>query len=176
MSAAIRRAAPADIPAIAAIYAHHVRTGLASFELEPPDEAEVRARYEALAGRGFPWIVAEREGRVVGYAYASLYRTRPGYRFTLEDSVYVDPDCTGRGIGRLLLERLLAECLVIGCRQVVAVIGDSGNAASIGLHRALGFEPAGTLKAVGWKFGRWVDSVLMQRALGPGDAMPPAGG
>ncbi|HRE13227.1 MAG TPA: N-acetyltransferase family protein [Usitatibacteraceae bacterium] len=176
MNAAIRRAGAGDIPRIAEIYAHHVRSGLASFELEPPDEAEVKARYEAVASRGFPWIVAESGGRVVGYAYASLYRSRPGYRFTLEDSVYVDPDCTGQGIGRQLLERLLAECLVIGCRQVIAVIGDSGNAASIGLHRALGFETAGTLKAVGWKFGRWVDSVLMQRALGPGDAMPPAGG
>jgi phosphinothricin acetyltransferase len=165
---ALREAAQRDVPRIAAIYAHHVRTGLASFEVEPPDEAEIARRLGDVRQRGLPYLVAEADGRVVGYAYAAPYRTRPAYRHTLEDSVYVDPACTGRGVGRALLERVVAECAARGYRQLVAVIGDSANRASIALHEACGFARVGLLPAVGFKFGRWVDSVLMQRALGDG--------
>ncbi|HEX4943038.1 MAG TPA: GNAT family N-acetyltransferase [Usitatibacteraceae bacterium] len=150
-----------------------MRTGLASFETQAPDEAEVRSRFEVVRGRGFPYLVAEQEGHVAGFAYASPYRTRPAYRFSLEDSVYVHPDFTGRGIGRALLARLIEQCATIGCRQMVAIIGDSGNTASIGLHSALGFSLVGTFRAIGFKHGRWVDSVLMQRAIGQGDGTLP---
>jgi phosphinothricin acetyltransferase len=169
MSLAVRDATAADVAQIAAIYAHHVRTGLASFETQPPDEAQMRERLEAIRAKGLPWLAGEIGGRVAGFAYASPYRARPAYRFTLEDSVYVHPDFARRGAGRALLEALLARCEAIGCRQLVAVIGDSGNAASIGLHSALGFRKAGLLRSVGFKHGRWVDSVLMQRAIGAGD-------
>jgi phosphinothricin acetyltransferase len=175
-SIVLRDAEPRDAARIAAIYAHHVLTGLASFEVEPPDEAEIVRRLADVRARGLPYLVAEADGRVVGYAYASPYRARPAYRYTLEDSVYVDRDCAGRGVGRLLLERLVAECAACGCRQLVAVIGDSANRPSIALHEACGFARVGLLPAVGYKFGRWVDSVLMQRALGPGDGTLPAGG
>ena len=173
---AIRPAAPHDVPRIAAIYAHHVRTGLASFEIEPPDEAEIARRLAEVRAQGLPYLVAEADGRVVGYAYAVPHRTRPAYRYTLEDSVYVDRDCAGRGIGRRLLERLVSEAAARGYRQMIAVIGDSANRPSIALHEACGFARVGLLPAVGLKFGRWVDSVLMQRALGAGDATLPAGG
>ena len=173
MSLQVRDATEADLPEIAAIYAHHVRTGLASFETEPPDLAEMTARFRAVREKGFPWLACEIGGRLAGYAYASHYRTRPGYRYCLEDSVYVHPGFAGRGAGRALLARLVEACEAIGCRQLVAVIGDSGNAASIGLHSALGFELVGTLRAIGLKHGRWVDSVLMQRPVGPGDTTPP---
>ena len=173
MTPVVRDATAADLPAIAAIYAHHVRTGLASFETEPPDLAEITARFEAVREKGFPYLACEIGGRLAGFAYATLYRVRPAYRFTLEDSIYVDPDLAGRGAGRALLAALVARCQAIGCRQLVAVIGDSGNAASIGLHSALGFRMAGTLVSIGFKHGRWVDSVLMQRAIGPGDTTPP---
>jgi L-amino acid N-acyltransferase YncA len=173
VSPVVRDAVPADLAAITAIYAHHVRTGLASFEIEPPDEAEMRARFAAIREKGFPYLACDIDGRLAGYAYATLYRTRPGYRFTLEDSVYVHPDLAGRGAGRALLAALVARCEAQGFRQLVAVIGDSANAASIGLHSALGFREAGVLRSVGFKHGRWVDSVLMQRALGPGDTRLP---
>jgi phosphinothricin acetyltransferase len=173
MSPAVRDAREADLPRITAIYAHHVRTGLASFETDPPDEAQMRERFEAVRAKGFPYLACDAGGRVAGYAYATLYRVRPAYRFALEDSVYVDPEFAGRGIGRALLAGLIARCEAIGCRQLVAVIGDSANAASIGLHSALGFLHAGTLRSIGFKHGRWVDSVLMQRAIGPGDSSPP---
>jgi phosphinothricin acetyltransferase len=175
MSPVVRDATAADLAAIAAIYAYHVRTGLASFETEPPDEGEMRARYEAIREKGFPYLACEIDGRLAGYAYAGPYRTRPGYRFTLEDSVYVHPELAGRGAGRALLQALLERCEAIGCRQLVAVIGDSANAASIGLHSALGFKEAGILRAIGFKHGRWVDSVLMQRAIGRGDTTLPEG-
>ncbi|HYH39807.1 MAG TPA: GNAT family N-acetyltransferase [Azospirillum sp.] len=164
----VRPSRAEDIDAIQAIYAHHVLHGLASFEEVPPDAAELAKRREAILAQGLPYLVAEIGGRVAGYAYASLYRTRSAYRYTLEDSVYVDDGCRGRGVGRALLTRLLAECERWGARQLVAVIGDSGNAGSIGLHAALGFTHAGLLPAVGFKHGRWVDSVLMQRPLGEG--------
>lgn len=174
MDIAVRRATETDVPAITAIYAHHVATGLASFELQPPSGEEMLRRYRDLADHRFPYLVAERAGKIVGYAYAGSYRARPAYRFSVENSVYVDPDARRGGIGRKLLQALIAECERRGFRQMIAVIGDSANAASIGLHAACGFALIGALPSVGYKFGRWVDSVFMQRALGPGGATPPA--
>jgi L-amino acid N-acyltransferase YncA len=167
----IRPAETRDLPAITRIYAHAVRHGTASFELDPPDEAEMARRHVALVSGGFPYLVAEHasEGAlsgVLGYAYAGPYRARPAYRFTVEDSVYVAPHAYRRGIGRALLARLILECEARGFRQMVAVIGDSPQTPSIALHEALGFRFVGTLLAVGFKFDRWLDSVLMQRALG----------
>lgn len=169
---AIRPTAEADLPAIQAIYAHHVRTGAASFELEPPDLTEMRRRWGAILAGGYPHLAAEMDGEVLGYAYASAYRPRPAYRFSVEDSVYVREDAHGRRIGRALLERLITECEARGFRQMVAVIGDNAPA-SIRLHGALGFVEIGRIRAVGWKFGRWCDTTLMQRALGPGDGAAP---
>ena len=165
----VRPSRAEDIGAIQAIYAHHVLHGLASFEEVPPDAADLAERREAILARGLPYLVAEVDGVVAGYAYAGLFRTRSAYRYTLEDSVYVAPGRQGQGIGRALLTRLLAECERLGFRQMIAVIGDSGNAGSIGLHAALGFRPAGMMSSTGFKHGRWVDTVLMQRQLGPGD-------
>ncbi|MCK0196946.1 N-acetyltransferase family protein [Ancylobacter sp. 6x-1] len=172
-SPSIRDAEPADLPAIAAIYAHHVLHGLASFEEVPPDIDEIAARRAAVLAQGLPYLVAELDGTVAGFCYAGAYRPRPAYRHTVEDSVYVADGLNGRGVGRTLLGTLIARCEEGSWRQMLAVIGDSGNAGSIGLHRSLGFRPAGTLEAVGFKFGRWVDSVLMQRPLGPGRNSPP---
>ncbi len=168
MTTLIRSGTAADTPALAAIYGHHVRHGSGSFELEPPDADEMARRREAVQSAGWPWLVAERAGAVVGYAYASPFRPRPAYRFCLEDSVYVAREAQGGGVGRLLLAELLAQATARGARQMLAVIGDAGNQASIALHVGLGFEHAGVLKASGWKFGRWLDVVLMQRALGLG--------
>jgi phosphinothricin acetyltransferase len=173
MSLSIRSVAASDIPAITRIYADAVEHGTASFELSPPDEAEMAQRMRHLLDNKFPYIVAETDGTLAGYAYASLYRTRPAYRFTVENSVYVAPDMHRRGIGRMLLEKLIEDCTILGFRQMIAVIGDSDQAASIGLHKACGFEPAGNLKNVGYKFGRWLDTPLMQRALGPGATTNP---
>lgn len=173
---AVRDAIDADMAAVQAIYAHHVRHGLASFEEMPPSTAELASRRAAALGLGLPYLVAELDGRVVGYSYASPYRTRSAYRFTLEDSVYVAEGLGGRGIGSALLGRLIARCEAGGWRQMIAVIGDSGNAGSIALHSRFGFRPAGTLASVGFKLGRWVDSVLMQRALGAGDSTLPVSG
>jgi phosphinothricin acetyltransferase len=170
----LRDSAEADLPAIQAIYAHHVRHGSASFELEPPDLAEMTARRRALLDRGLPYLVADAGGWVAGYAYAGPYRPRPAYRYALEVSVYVAPDRHRLGLGRLLLGGLVERAERLGYRQLVAVVGDSANAASIGLHRALGFHEAGVLRSVGWKHGRWLDSVFLQRSLGDGDAAPPA--
>src|SRR5215470_1959259 len=170
----IRPSEEADVPALTEIYHHHVLHGAASFEIEPPDEAEMARRRRAVLDGGYPYLVAEQDGRVVGYAYASAYRPRPAYRNTVENSVYVEPGREGQGIGRALLAALLDACEQRGFRQVVAVIGDSGHEASIGLHRALGFRIVGTLRSAGFKFGRWIDIVLMQRALGPGDDTPPS--
>ena len=168
----LRACGAADIPAITAIYAHAVATGRASFELDPPDAAEMARRREALLAGGHPYIVAEVAGVLAGYAYAGPYRPRPAYRSTVENSVYMRADMHRRGIGRMLLERLIAEATEAGFRQMIAVIGDSGNAASIGLHAALGFAHAGVLRSVGWKHETWLDTVLMQRPLGPGDGAP----
>ncbi|WP_035694134.1 GNAT family N-acetyltransferase [Azospirillum halopraeferens] len=169
----IRDSRSDDIPALQAIYAHHVLTGLSSFEEVPPDVAEMERRRGDVLVRGLPYLVAEHAGAVVGYAYAGPYRLRPAYRYTVEDSIYIAHDRTGLGAGRALLGVLLDRCTAAGCRQMVAVIGNSANAASIGLHAGMGFVHAGLLTAVGWKFGRWVDSVLMQRPLGPGSDCPP---
>ncbi len=173
MNATLRPATTADLAQIAAIYAHHVRYGLASFEVEPPDAAEMHRRFDAIVAGGFPYFVVEADGRVLGYAYASHYRTRPGYRYSVEDSIYVAPDAVGRGLGKRLLRALIDACEQRGFRQMLAVIGDSANAASIELHHACGFTQAGLLPAIGFKLGRWVDSVLMQRALGEGDRTAP---
>ncbi|HXQ51024.1 MAG TPA: GNAT family N-acetyltransferase [Stellaceae bacterium] len=171
---ALRDAASDDLPEIARIYGHHVLTGLASFEDEAPGEAEMRRRHQDVLARGLPWLVAcYGEGAVKGYAYAAPYRQRSSYRYTLEDSIYVAPDAIRRGIGRALLTALIERCTALGYRQLVAVIGDSANVPSIALHGRLGFGRVGVLPATGWKFGRWVDSVLMQRALGDGDTTDP---
>jgi len=169
----LRPCRDADIPAITDIYGYHVRTSLATFETDPPDAEEMARRRTAIVSRGLPYLVAEIDGKVVGYAYASPYRSRPAYRFSVEDSIYVHPEHSRKGLGRLLLSALIPACEESGCRQMVAVIGDTGNAASIGLHEALGFRHVGVLRAVGFKFGRWVDTVLMQRPLGVGEAEPP---
>jgi len=169
----IRPAIAADISAITPIYAHAVQHGTASFEIDPPDESEMASRFRAIADRGFPYLVAELDGAVRGYAYAGTYRTRVAYRNTLEDSIYVAPEFHGRGIGRALVDRLLAEATALGFRQMIAVIGDSAQIASIAMHRAAGFRMVGTFEAVGFKFGRWLDTVLMQRPLGPGASAAP---
>jgi L-amino acid N-acyltransferase YncA len=170
---ALRPAAPADIPAIHSIYAHHVLNGLASFEETPPSEEELLRRYREITGGGLPYLVAEHAGVVAGYGYCSLYRARSAYRYTLEDSVYVRQDMLGRGIGSALLGELIRRCEGLGYRQIIAVIGDSANAGSIGVHASHGFLRAGTLRSTGFKFGRWVDSVIMQRPLGAGDSEKP---
>jgi len=162
-----------DLPAIQAIYAHHVLHGLASFEEEPPSLDEMRRRHDDCVGRGLPWLVADFAGSVAGYGYCSPFRARPAYRYTLEDSVYVRQDALGKGVGSAILRELIVRCEALGYRQLVAVIGDSANAASINLHARLGFVRAGMLRSSGFKFGRWVDSVTMQRPLGAGDASRP---
>ena len=168
----VRAATQADLDAIAAIYAHHVRTGTASFEIEPPDAAEMARRRAEVVDRGLPYLVAAAGAEVVGYAYAAPYRPRPAYRFTVEDSVYVSADCARQGIGAMLLKALVSASERAGARQMIAVIGDSANVASIRLHAAAGFSHVGSLASVGWKFDRWLDVVVMQRALGPGDGRP----
>jgi L-amino acid N-acyltransferase YncA len=173
-SISLRAAAAEDLDAVTTIYAHHVRTGTATFEIDPPDTHEMKRRWHDITGPGLPYLVAVAEGEVLGYAYASPYRPRPAYRFTLEDSIYVHADARGRGIGRALLARLIDEAERAGARQMVAVIGDASNDPSIRLHAALGFDRVGLLSSVGNKFGRWLDVVLMQRGLGPGASAPAA--
>ena len=170
----IRDATPDDMAAVQAIYAHHVLHGFGTFETEPPDAGEMQRRYAQVSGDGFPYLVAESEGRIVAYAYANHFRTRAAYRNTVEDSIYVAPGAMGRGFGKSLLNGLIDRCEALGLRQMLAVIGDSDNAGSIGVHRSCGFEHAGVMRSVGWKFGRWVDVVIMQRALGPGAGTPPS--
>lgn len=169
----IRPAAPDDLARVWAIYRHHVLTGTATFEIVPPSLDEMVARHAAVTAKHFPWLVAACDGEVVGYAYATSYRPRPAYAWTVEDSIYLDPTATGRGIGRALLTRLIDDCAALGLRQMIAVIGDSANAASIRLHRALGFTDSGIQRDVGLKFGRWLDTVTLQRALGEGGASIP---
>jgi phosphinothricin acetyltransferase len=171
----IRPSSASDAPVLAAIYAHAVLHGTATFELDPPGEAEMLRRRQDVLDKGLPWLVAERAGEVIGYAYAAPFRPRPAYRFCLEDSIYLDPHARGQGVGRLLLAELIAQCEARGARQMLAVIGDSANVASIGVHRACGFEHGGVLHAAGWKFGRWIDVVLMQRTLGEGRSTPAEG-
>ena len=169
----IRPSRDADVPAITAIYAHHVETGTTSFETVAPDEAEMRRRRNRLVEKGFPWFVAELDGEVCGFAYAGPYRTRPAYRHSVEDSVYVRSPAQRRGVGAALLRALIRACTDLGFRQMVAIIGDSTQTASIGLHRAAGFETAGTLRNIGYKHDRWLDTVFMQLALGEGASTPP---
>ena len=169
----IRTATPADISAITRIYAEAVAHGTASFELEPPDEAEMARRMTALLDGGFPYIAAEIGGALVGYAYAGPYRPRRAYRFSVEDSIYVDAAAQRKGVGRALLTKLIEESERLGFRQMIAVIGDSAQTPSIEIHRALGFRMIGNVENVGFKFGRWLDTVLMQRALGPGATTKP---
>src|SRR3984957_16401311 len=164
----IRPTVAADLPFVTAIYDHAVRHGTATFELIPPDLAEMTRRFTVLIDGGFPYFVAVLEGRVVGYAYAGAYRPRPAYRFTVENSVYLQPAIHRRGIGLKLLQRLIAESETRGYHQMIAVIGDSANAGSVGVHTRCGFQMIGTHRHVGFKFGRWLDTVMMQRALGDG--------
>jgi L-amino acid N-acyltransferase YncA len=173
-SLTIRPSERHDVAAITAIYGWHVRHGTGTFELDAPDEDETTRRRDGVLAGNLPWLVAEAGGNVVGYAYASRFRPRPAYRFCLEDSIYVAPGSQGRGVGRLLLAELLARCQARGARQMLAVIGDAANRASIALHRSQGFAPVGLLAAAGWKFERWIDVVSMQRALGPGAGSTPA--
>ena len=171
----VRDSEDADLPAIAAIYAHHVTHGFGSFEEVPPDVEELAGRRRDILAKGLPYLVAgDGAGDVLGYAYASPYRTRSAYRFAVEDSIYVAPQAARRGIGRLLLQALIQRCTKAGYRQMIAVIGDSGNDGSIGLHQSLGFARTALLPTIGFKRGRWVDCVMMQRPLGAGAAAPPA--
>ena len=169
----IRPSTPEDLPAVTAIYGWNVRRGTGTFELEAPDEAEMARRRDDVLANGLPWLVAQRDGVVVGYAYANHFRPRRAYRFCLEDSIYLADEAMGQGLGRLLLAELMARCEAAGARQMLAVIGDSTNLGSIGVHRTLGFEHVGTMKAAGWKFERWLDVVLMQKSMGYGAAAAP---
>lgn len=169
----VRASTEDDATALAAIYGHHVLHGFGTFEEIPPSAEEMAGRRAAIVERGLPYLVAEDAGKVLGFAYAGPFRPRAAYRYTVEDSVYIAPDAMGRGVGKAVLSEVLAACEAFGVRQVIAVIGDSGNAGSIGLHTALGFAPAGVGKGFGWKHGRWVDVVWMQKSLNGGDADAP---
>lgn len=164
----LRAAAESDVPSIRAIYDHHARTGVGTFDTEAPPIEAMAARFAEVTSTGLPYLVAEDENGIAGYAYAALFRPRPGYRFTVEDSVYIRPGNQGQGIGFLLIDELIERAEAWGARQMIAVIGGSENAGSISLHTKCGFARTGIYSAVGWKFGRWLDVVLMQRALGPG--------
>ena len=170
----VRPTEPRDAEALAAIYAHAVLHGAGTFEETPPSSAEMEARRLGVAAHGLPHLVAERGGEVAGFAYAGVFRPRPAYRFTAETTVYVRDGVQGRGVGRELMEAVVAACEALGLRQLVALVGDSGNAASLGLHAAMGFRRTGVLQAVGFKHGRWLDAVWMQRDINAGDAEPPS--
>jgi phosphinothricin acetyltransferase len=172
----IRPSTPADLPAITAIYGWNVLNGTGTFELDPPDEPEMARRRDDVLSKGLPWLVVQRDGVVLGYAYANHFRPRKAYRFCLEDSVYLAPEAKGQGLGKLLLAELLGRCEAAGARQMLAVIGDSANLGSIGVHRTLGFEHIGVMKAAGWKFDQWRDVVIMQKALGQGQTTAPKDG
>lgn len=181
----LRPGTAADLQAVTALYGHHVQHGTGTFETIPPSLAEMARRHQAVLDQGLPWLVAEvadspdaaPDGRaqpaLLGFAYAQAFRARQAFGWCLEDSVYVLADARRRGVGRLLLTELIGRCEALGARQMLAAIGDSANAGSIALHAALGFQPVGTLRAAGWKFGRWCDVALMQRSLGWGDTTPP---
>ena len=169
----VKPAAPQDLPAIQAIYAYHVLNGLASFEEEAPPLEEMRRRFDEVTGRGLPYLVAEEKGEILGYGYCALYRARSAYRYALEDSIYVKHGQNRKGIGKALLADLIQRSEKLGYRQMIAVIGDSANAASIAVHASLGFVRAGNLRSTGYKFDRWVDSILMQRPLSEGDGTKP---
>ena len=170
----IRPSTDDDVAAITAIYAHHVLHGTGTFETDPPNEADMAQRRRDVLGRALPWLVAEdASGQVIGYAYCNWFKPRAAYRFSAEDSIYLHPDAVGHGLGRALLDELAAQAQRAGVRKLIAVIGDGANAASIGLHRAAGFAHVGVIGACGWKFGRWLDIVLMEKALGDGSSTPP---
>lgn len=169
----IRPSRNEDIDAITRVYGHHVLHGTGTFETTPPTVADMTTRRADVLAKGLPWLVVEDGGEVLGFAYGNWFKPRPAYRFSAEDSIYMAPEATGKGLGRALLAELLAALERAGVRKVMAVIGDSANAGSIGLHRALGFEPAGVINSCGWKFDRWLDIVLMQKPLGAGDSTPP---
>ena len=172
----IRPSTPADLAAITAIYAWNVLNGTGTFELDAPDETEMARRRDDVLSKGLPWLVVQRDGVVLGYAYANHFRPRKAYRFCLEDSVYLAPEAKGQGLGKLLLAELMGRCEAAGARQMLAVIGDSANLGSIGVHRTLGFEHIGVMKAAGWKFDQWRDVVIMQKALGLGQTTAPKDG
>jgi L-amino acid N-acyltransferase YncA len=169
----IRPSSEPDLPAITRIYGHHVLHGTGTFETTPPSQADMAARRADVLGKGLPWLVVEDGDQVLGFAYATWFKPRPAYRFSCEDSIYMAPEAAGKGLGRALLAELLAALERAGVRKVMAVIGDSNNAGSVGVHRALGFEPAGVIANCGWKFERWLDIVLMQKSLGLGATTPP---
>lgn len=169
----IRPSRDQDVAAITAIYAHHVLHGTGTFELDPPSEAEMASRRADVLSKGLPYLVAEVDGAVLGFAYCNWFRPRPAYRYSAEDSIYLAPHAGGQGLGRALLAELARRAEMAGVRKLIALIGDSGNTGSIGVHRSVGFEHAGVLASAGWKFGRWLDVVLMERALGLGDATAP---
>ncbi|MGE0100509.1 MAG: N-acetyltransferase family protein [Hydrogenophaga sp.] len=169
----IRPSRDDDLEAITRIYGHHVLHGTGTFETTPPGAAEMATRRADVLGKGLPWLVAEDDGQVVGFAYGNWFKPRPAYRFSVEDSIYMDPAAHRKGLGRALLAELLAVLERTGTRKVMAVIGDSSNAGSIGVHRALGFELVGVVQSCGWKFDRWLDIVMMQKTLGAGDSTPP---
>lgn len=170
----IRPSRDEDLDAMARIYGHHVLHGTGTFETTPPTPDDMAARRADVLGKGLPWLVIEVAGEVRGFAYGNWFKPRPAYRFSVEDSIYLAPDAAGQGLGRLLLAELLAQCERAGVRKVMAVIGDSANAGSIGVHTALGFGHVGVVRSCGWKHGRWLDIVLMEKSLGQGDGAPPA--
>ena len=170
----IRPSRDEDLPAICAIYGHHVLHATGTFETVPPTEAEMAARRADVLAKGLPYLVVEDAGQVLGFAYCQWFKPRPAYRFSAEDSIYLHPDARGRGLGRELLAALIEQAQQAGLRKLIAVIGDSANAASIGVHRSQGFEPAGVIRSCGWKFDRWLDIVLMEKTLGDGDRSAPA--
>ena len=170
----IRPSRDEDLPAISAIYGHHVLHATGTFETVPPTEAEMAARRADVLAKGLPYLVVEDEGQVLGFAYCQWFKPRPAYRFSAEDSIYLHPDARGRGLGRQLLAALIEQAQQVGLRKLIAVIGDSANAASIGVHRSQGFEAAGVIRSCGWKFDRWLDIVLMEKTLGDGDRSAPA--
>ena len=169
----IRPSRDSDVPAIAAIYAHHVLHGTGTFETTPPTEADMANRRLDVLGRGLPYLVAEQGGRVLGFAYCQWFKPRPAYRYSAEDSIYLHPDAAGQGIGKQLLAALLHQAEAAGVRKLIAVIGDSGNAGSIGVHRSLGFQKVGVIASCGWKFGQWLDIVLMEKPLGEANRSAP---
>ncbi|KQT11520.1 GNAT family N-acetyltransferase [Ramlibacter sp. Leaf400] len=169
----IRPSTEADLPAITAIYSHHVQHGTGTFETTPPTELDMAGRRADVLGKGLPWLVAEQDGRVLGYAYCQWFKPRPAYRYSAEDSIYLHPDAAGKGLGKQLLAALMAQAESVGVRKLIAVIGDSSNAGSVGVHRALGFTPVGTIANCGWKFERWLDIVLMEKAIGAGSSTAP---
>lgn len=169
----IRPSTDADLPAITRIYGHHVLHGTGTFETTPPTEADMASRRADVLGKGLPWLVLEQDGQILGYAYGNWFKPRPAYRYSVEDSIYMAPEAGGKGLGRALLAELLAQLERGGTRKVMAIIGDSANAGSVGVHRTLGFSHVGTVASCGWKFDRWLDIVIMEKTLGAGDSTRP---